>query len=337
VISLFSTPKPFNGHLDIIQRNAIQSWRRLHPDVEIILVGDDEGTTEVCQELALTHIKHVKRNRFGTKYLASVYDQAQEVARHRILCHVNCDIVLMSDFWRAVQLILRFKDRFLMAGQRWDVDVGAAIDFERPDWESEVQRLAFNTNQQRPQQWIDYFVFPKGLYLGKVPEFVIGRPGWDNWLLWYASSLRVPVVDASRVVAAVHQNHDYSYHPEGEQGVWHGEEAQANYKLLRTKGDYTTLGNASHFIDTGKVRRNYRRLLVIARSHVVRFLYSAWFSLLNVTRPVRALLGLRSRKWRADGKRRVEQAVVLGCVAVAILWWIWEVFSRGEVPPGRGW
>jgi hypothetical protein len=26
--------------------------------------------------------------------------------------------------------------------------------------------------------------FPKGLYYKKIPAFVIGRPGWDNWLLW---------------------------------------------------------------------------------------------------------------------------------------------------------
>jgi hypothetical protein len=48
MITLFSTPKPFVGHVGVIQRNAILSWQRLHPDVEIILVGEDAGTAEVC-------------------------------------------------------------------------------------------------------------------------------------------------------------------------------------------------------------------------------------------------------------------------------------------------
>jgi len=31
VISIFAMPKPFHGHIEIIQRNAIQSWTRLDP------------------------------------------------------------------------------------------------------------------------------------------------------------------------------------------------------------------------------------------------------------------------------------------------------------------
>ena len=29
---------------------------RLHPDVEVILVGDDAGTAEVCAEFGIRHI-----------------------------------------------------------------------------------------------------------------------------------------------------------------------------------------------------------------------------------------------------------------------------------------
>ena len=43
MITIFSTPKPFSGHNEIIQRNALQSWKRLHQDIEILLFGDDEG------------------------------------------------------------------------------------------------------------------------------------------------------------------------------------------------------------------------------------------------------------------------------------------------------
>jgi len=48
MITMFSTPKALIGHIDMIQRNAIRSWQRLDPDIEIILVGDDSGAAEVC-------------------------------------------------------------------------------------------------------------------------------------------------------------------------------------------------------------------------------------------------------------------------------------------------
>src|SRR2546423_11790683 len=105
MLTIFSTPKPFVGHIEVIQRNAIESWKRLDADVEIILIGDDAGTEAVCRELGLRHIAHVAKNAHGTKYLASIYDQAQDAARYEILCHVNCDIVLLSDFAQAVRRV----------------------------------------------------------------------------------------------------------------------------------------------------------------------------------------------------------------------------------------
>jgi hypothetical protein len=61
MITIFSTPKAFVGHIDMIQRNAIQSWQRLHPDIEIILVGDDAGPAEVSGELGIRHIQTVAK------------------------------------------------------------------------------------------------------------------------------------------------------------------------------------------------------------------------------------------------------------------------------------
>src|SRR5580704_5791888 len=291
MITLFSTPKPFVGHIDVIQRNAISSWRRLHPDVEIILVGDDAGTAEVCAELGIRHIAPVKRNRYGTKYLADIYERAQAAARHDVLCHVNCDIILKSDFLWAVQGVAAERKRFLMAGRRWDIDLREAIDFSSGDWEATVDRLAVETDRQRPPQWIDYFVFSRGLYDQQIPEFVVGRPGWDNWLLWYPLSIGVPVMDASRAVRAVHQNHDYGYHPEGEKGVWEGEEAQENYRLHY--GKFATLANATHVLTANGVRRNYKAVWITAQQRAATGFYQAWFGVLNLTRPARHRLGVR--------------------------------------------
>jgi hypothetical protein len=292
MLTIFSTPKPFVGHIDVIQRNAIQSWKRLDPGVEVILVGDDPGTAEVCAELGLRHIAQVQRNQHGTKYLASIYDQAQDAARHEILCHVNCDIILMSDFIDAVRRVRDAHQRFLMAGQRWDLDVREHIDFLREGWQAELRRLAHETDRQRPAQWIDYFVFRKGLFYDRIPEFVIGRPGWDNWLLWYPRSIDVPVIDASRVVMAVHQNHDYGYHPDGEKGVWEGEEAQQNYLLHQ--GKYATLAEATYVLTPRGLRPNFKGAFVRAKRKAAPAFYRVWFALLDLTRPIRARLGLRS-------------------------------------------
>jgi hypothetical protein len=309
MLTIFSTPKPFAGHIDVIQRNAILSWQRLHPDIEIILVGDDSGAAEVCGELGIRHIAQVQRNKYGTKYLASIFDRVQEAARHRLLCYVNCDIVLMSDFLRATEIVAQKQERFLMAGRRWDLDVQSRLDFGAPQWESALRKLILESGQQRPPQWIDYFLFPKGLFYTKIPEFVIGRPGWDNWLLWYPLSKRVPVIDASDAVLAVHQNHDYAYHTDGEKGVWEGEEARRNYQLR--KGKFRTLASATHLLRGGEMKSNYKRWLVLGKYVSVSTFYAAWFKILDVTRPLRNRLKLHKRR-AAGGTQRDLPSKIIG-------------------------
>lgn len=293
MITLFSTPKPFRGHTGVIQRNAIQSWLRVRSDVEVILFGDDEGAAEVAREFGFRHVPQVERNAHGTKYLASIFDQAHQLARHKLLCYVNCDIILMDDFRAALLHVSAMSRKFLMAGRRWDMNITSPIPFDEPDWRQKLRAATQLEGVQRPSQWVDYFAFSRGLYFQKIPRFVIGRPGWDNWLVWHARASRAAVVDASRAVVAVHQNHDYDYHPAGEKGVWHGEEAQQNYALLKGLRYYATMENATHRLSYNGMKRNRRHGFVQAKRIAKSVASKVWFALLGATRPLRHALGLR--------------------------------------------
>ena len=105
MLTIFTTAKPFRGHIGIIQRNALQSWKALHPGIEIILFGADEGAAEAAREFGLRHEPHVERNEWGSKRLDFMFARAEAIARHGILCYINCDIVLMQDFWRAIERV----------------------------------------------------------------------------------------------------------------------------------------------------------------------------------------------------------------------------------------
>jgi len=293
MITFFSTPKPFHGHINVIQRNAIQSWLRVHTDVEVILFGDDDGAADVAREFAIRHVPEVERNEFGTKYLASIFDQANRLARHNLLCYVNCDIILTDDFAAALERVAAWSRNFLMVGRRWDLDITAPLSFNDPEWQQKLRATALLQGRRRPLQWIDYFAYSRGLYDRRIPRFVIGRPGWDNWLVWHARASGAAVVDASPTVVAVHQNHDYGYHPDGEQGVWHGLEAQQNYALLHGLRHYATLENATHLLSYNGLRRNHRHGFVQLKRRARRLASQAWFALLGATRPLRHALGLR--------------------------------------------
>src|SRR5579862_9588119 len=118
MLTLFTTAKAFEGHSGMIQRNALQSWKLLGPDVEVILFGDDRGAAEVCTELGLRHEARVERHESGMKYANYIFDRAQEIARHDVLCYLNCDIVQGPDFCAAVEQVRSAKKEFLMVGRR---------------------------------------------------------------------------------------------------------------------------------------------------------------------------------------------------------------------------
>jgi len=303
MLTLCSTGKPFLGHSGVTQRNALKSWTLLHPDVEIILFGDDQGAAEVCTEYGLRHEPHVERNEHGSKRLDYMLDRAQEVAKHSVLCYVNCDIILMKDFWCALEQVMAAHSHFLMVGRRWDTDIKEAIDFCGARWAEELAQRALSANQQRDCWWIDYFAFSRGLYRGKTPPLVIGRVFWDNWLIWRAITMGVSVVDASTVVRAIHQNHDYSYHPLGKRGVFGDEQAKRNFEYAGGWNHLRIIGDATEVLTPEGLKPNRKRhWIALKRSlrEVGRFVrYSlwnpVWFSVLDVTRPVRHVLGLRAR------------------------------------------
>jgi hypothetical protein len=300
MLTIFSTPKPFRGHIKTTQRNAIRSWTLLGPDVEITLFGDEEGAAETAREFGIRHEPLVERTEKGTKYLAYLFDRAQELSRHDLLCYVNCDIILMSDFRRAVERVAatrqQFQPYFLMVGRRWDTGITAAWDFGEPHWEERLRALAFKSGRQRAPVWIDYFVFSRGVYYRKIPPFVIGRPFWDPWLIWYANSSGAAVVDASRAVVAVHQNHDYSYHPKGAEGVGCDEEARRNHALLGNWRHYHTTESAPQRLTPEGWLHNPLHWFAAPRQALRHYVMEAWFALLDLTRSIRHPLGLKRRR-----------------------------------------
>ena len=103
LLTFFTTAKPFKGHDGVIQRNALKSWKLLHPDIEVIVFGDDLGAAEVCEEYGLRHEPEVERYNSKFPFANAMFTRAQQIARHDYICYSNCDIVLFGDFLKAFE------------------------------------------------------------------------------------------------------------------------------------------------------------------------------------------------------------------------------------------
>ena len=240
-LTIFATPKKFEGHIGVIQRNAIVSWTHMNPKPEVILFGTEPGTAEIAAEFGLRHVASVKCNEWGTPLVSDLFARAEALGSGAVVCYVNADILLFDDFAQAVLRVMAWSGSFLMVGRRTDLDVKDAIEFHGDEWATQVRRRAGREGKLQIARSIDYFAFSRGLYPA-MPPLAIGRFWWDNWLLWKARSLGAKVVDASRSVLVVHQNHDYShtsYGPSKEE-MMASEECIRNARLTceQNPGDY---------------------------------------------------------------------------------------------------
>ncbi len=252
MLTIYAMPKPFRGHIGIIQRNAIKSWTLLRPACDVILFGDEEGTADVAKEFGIRHYPDIGRNSYGTPLLSDLFEQAEKAAKNDLLCFVNSDIILMSDFTQAVERVSKKKPRFMMVGRRWNVDITEPLDFGE-GWEDKARALAHEKGTLVNASSIDYFVFPKGFW-GSVPPFAIGRPSYDNWMIFAARRKGSAVVDATRVVMAIHQNHSYGHVPSGKNNSWEGPEAEINRDLYGRKNQFYTLNDANWLLTKNWLR-----------------------------------------------------------------------------------
>lgn len=263
-LTIFSTPKQFTDpHINIIQRNAIESWKNLDPEVEVLLVGEEEGMQSVIDEFGVNHVSSVKRNSWGTPLVSSIFQIAREVCNSPYLAYVNADILLTPDFVNMVRLVASESQEFLIVGQRWDLDINQPLDFDE-EWAEQLRQRTKREGKLHPPSGSDFFIFPRKLFLD-MPDFAIGRAGWDNWMIYKALNSGWHVIDATPSLMIIHQNHDYGHLPGG---VPHYdlEETAINAALGGGYGNmYMTLDTNYELIDGVVKRSRWTRERVLRR------------------------------------------------------------------------
>jgi hypothetical protein len=245
-LTLFTTAKPFVGHSAVIQRNAMRSWSLLEPRPEILLLGDEAGYAEAAAEVGAVQVPELERNEFGTPLLSGIFRSGHQHGRGKVLMFLNADIILPPAFSRAVTIAAERFPRFLLVGQRADLDIDERLAFDAAWYERLSQQVLAKANK-RGDLCIDYFAFSRDLF-SEVPPFAIGRTRYDNWLIWNAAEEGAVVVDASAFVRVVHQNHDYG-HTGGLVRAWEGAEAKRAESLLGHWSHYHSISHARFMLD----------------------------------------------------------------------------------------
>jgi hypothetical protein len=272
VITLFTIAKPFRDHIEIIQRNAINSWKASCPDAEIVVYGDDYGTAQVCEELEVDHGGAVGRSEFGRFLVSDAFEKVRLRSRFELLGYLNCDIMLLDDFRKSVETLIRMQlPEFVMSARRHSFEATARLSLseqaERDFLRCAVQRYSSLDGFSA----LDCFVYPRS-YRFDMPAFAVGEIAWDNWMINHALRRGVPVIDATEDCVLIHQSHEQlSAGP-------YSSEAKRNLALAGGMRNVATLRDATCLLcggvltAPGPFRRTYLSLTKLGA--VRKLLYS---------------------------------------------------------------
>jgi hypothetical protein len=296
MFTIFTIPKPFQGHIGTIQRNALRSWTLLQPGPEIILFGNETGTPQAAAEFGVRHEPRIASNEYGTPLLDDLFRRAELRAGSKWMCYVNADILLLTDFGHAVEQVTKSFGKFLCVSKRINLDVPEALNFSA-NWEASLKERSLESGKSGDHAAIDVFVFPKGAYRG-VPDFAIGRLWFDQWLIKAAKEEKLPVVDLSLVAPVLHQNHDYNHVDGGRERIWQGKEAERNLRLYGGVKHASTLLDVTHELTAdGAFRKVRLRRFAFETRHLL------WDLFVRRTARVRNALKLRKKFWQPGHSR----------------------------------
>jgi len=263
-LAIFTAPKPFSDtHVSMIQRNAIRSWQQMGEDVEIYLLGDEAGIAETANDLGVVHLPKLRRTKEGTPLVSSIFQVTRQASSAELMAYVNADILLLPETMEIVEPVHQNAEDFVLLGQRYDLDIRDTLDFSG-DWAIELRQTLGHEARLHPPGGSDYFIFPRQLYVD-LPDFAIGRAGWDNWMIYYALDQDWLPLDATPSLNVIHQNHDYAHLPKG-QAHYRVSETEENIELAGGMRQMYALLDVNYELRDGQIKAKLPSLLRFVRS-----------------------------------------------------------------------
>ena len=208
LLTLFTSIKDLKVRRAIHNRTLI-NWASLGPAVRPVLyvTGDEEYDWGVAAKALGWSVRYAPKLVKGIPVLKDLFrDVRQSSVQTPFYGFANSDNMFDTSLVDTLRYLYVTVDpsNVFVVGRRTNVNV-KDIDnnyVKDPKYVASLmpRGTLFKTNAQ------DYFITTSGGFpWDKVPDFVIGRPGYDNWLVAKSLDWRVNIIDATETIHDIHQ------------------------------------------------------------------------------------------------------------------------------------
>ena len=223
LLTLFTTWNK-NSEKDLVHNNTVKNWLSFRPFVIPVVFTNDRSIATECKRygwdvlpVRVTAVEDVPVLKF-------MYLDAMKVYNTTYYAYSNSDILYsnnlvdtligcaynLSYFLNMTYLNGSFlygksgyaQQPTLIIGQRTNVQ--NVTKTEGSTWAA-ITSVARNRGGLFFVYAIDYFITPKSYPWEDSPEVIVGKPSYDNWLIYNARKQKHKVIDATTTLLALHQ------------------------------------------------------------------------------------------------------------------------------------
>ena len=224
IVTLFTTFKVAASRNDM-NMNTLRLWASLRPAVRSVLFyteGDDGSFLENARSLGwLTY--PTPKLREGIPVLKDMFKYVIDhvTPKSAFIGYANSDVVFTEDLNRTLSYISHINwyrmngQGLLLIGQRYDVLIDTLKPIQGPIGIEQSNALRA-THKNGTIFLIDYFITTStGFPFDSLPDFVVGKPGYDNWIVSKSLEWQIRVIDCTKTIMALHQIRKYPNEDQG--------------------------------------------------------------------------------------------------------------------------
>ena len=205
ILTLFTTWSSGERDKDHLHQNTIINWGAFQPKINMVLFTNDTDDSVYATERGWTVFPVTHHYAGGAPVLRTMFQKVMESFNSTFYGFANGDILFSSnilDTLATIKTKFGYKKPILLTGRRYNIDhvtVKEAASLPNIHSAAKTRGKLFDIYAE------DYFITSKSFPWYTVPDLVIGRPAYDNWLVAHARCLDAVVVDTTDTITAVHQ------------------------------------------------------------------------------------------------------------------------------------
>jgi len=201
-----------------IQKNSIHMFKLLAPVIKIVVFAEKGGYWETyAKGLGLEVTNNFRLNSYGAPILRSVLSHLEEKYYAPFYGYVNGDILFSEDLKSVMKGVYKsfcedkFGEKLLATGKRRNLAEAVDVVNAKNPFQ-QVYELK-KVSKTFLKEALDYFIMTPKLFDWddklSFPDYVIGRPNYDNAIALMTKRTGGTIIDMSMALTVIHQNDEF--------------------------------------------------------------------------------------------------------------------------------